>query len=60
MTEPAPVIRSDACERCGQHQAMHFGTNKRLCCWCYIGEGNPPAEWHTVCMSEHQRRKPPR
>jgi len=36
------------CERCGEHQAMHFGDGD-LCCWCHIAGGGTPADWHTKC-----------
>lgn len=45
------------CTKCGNHPASHFGS-RCLCCRCYVGEGNPPADWHPVCMQAYAERKP--
>jgi hypothetical protein len=46
------VVHEDACDNCGEHQAMHHG-EKDLCCKCYVEAGNPPADWHRVCMETY-------
>jgi len=38
------------CGKCHKHQAMHHQGSKHLCCECWVREGNPPADWHSVCM----------
>lgn len=35
--------------KCGQ-PASHTMGDKRMCCDCYVREGNPPADWHAGCM----------
>jgi hypothetical protein len=50
LAERAP----DQCDRC-DHQAMHFGSDGQLCCRCHIAAGNPPANWHRVCVAESRR-----
>jgi uncharacterized protein CbrC (UPF0167 family) len=49
------------CSRCGEHEAMHYtgkwwDKDEDLCCWCHIKEGGIPADWHTVCMIEFNKR----
>lgn len=39
------------CDKCRDHQAMHSDGDRRLCCECYVKEGNPPADWHSMCMA---------
>ena len=39
----------DECSNCHSHQSMHG----ELCCECYVKAGNPPADWHTICMATH-------
>jgi hypothetical protein len=44
------VTHNDGCDRCGKHQAMHYG-KEDLCCWCHIAGGGTPADWHQVDMA---------
>lgn len=49
------------CDKCYEHEAMHHetvgSTNRKLCCECYVKEGNPPADWHTVCMRVYKEER---
>lgn len=49
------------CTTCGKHESMHdigVGQKERhLCCYCYIAEGNLPADWHSMCMRAYKERK---
>jgi hypothetical protein len=53
-----------ACDRCHQHQAMHqryhAGGIEHLCCGCYVRAGNPPADWHRVCVQTWNELHPDR
>jgi hypothetical protein len=51
------VEGNDVCDKCHRHQAMHSEGNRKLCCGCYIEEGNPPADWHSECMQAYRSYK---
>ena len=40
------------CSNCHIHEAMHLG-EAPMCCRCYVGAGNPPADWHVECMKAY-------
>lgn len=46
-------VAPDACDTCGQHQIMHGIGTAGECCGCHVKGGNPPAEWHVVCMETY-------
>ena len=53
------IVKPEACTKCGEHQGMHkiFNPDKsaeNLCCKCYVESGNPPTEWHSLCMQTSQ------
>lgn len=43
--------------KCGKpaaHETKRWWDNPKTtyqCCECYVREGNPPADWHPLCMS---------
>ena len=44
------------CDKCKEKFANHrFGDGRHLCCECYVKEGNPPADWHPVCMETYRK-----
>ncbi|HDY89744.1 MAG TPA: hypothetical protein ENH82_16720 [bacterium] len=47
--------RHRICDDCGEKLSNHSVGDKRLCCKCYIEEGNPPADWHRGCMEVYNR-----
>lgn len=42
------------CEKC-ENDSNHTIGDGRLCCKCYVEEGNPPADWHNGCMITYRR-----
>lgn len=45
------------CDKCGKTISSHTVGDRRLCCKCYVGEDNPPAEWHRGCMEAYNQSK---
>lgn len=43
------MIKSKRCRHCGKHAAHRIG-DEYECCECYVGAGNPPSDWHPMCM----------
>lgn len=43
------------CEKCEERQSTHLCGNIYLCCVCYVNEGNPPADWHSLCMKTYEQ-----
>lgn len=47
-------FREDSCDNCHKHQAMHgISKGNCLCCECYVKAGNPPADWHVICIATY-------
>ena len=46
----------DTCQDCEVMNANHTVGNRRMCCDCYVADGNPPADWHPTCMAAYERR----
>jgi hypothetical protein len=36
---------------------MHWVGDTEMCCECYVKAGNPPADWHLVCMATYDNFK---
>jgi hypothetical protein len=51
------VKQKSLCCVCKTAPSMHDCGDRRLCCKCYVNEGNPPADWHTGCMEQHKKIK---
>lgn len=53
------VEKYPPCDVCGEHQSMHHSSKPphEQCCGCYVKAGNPPADWHTVCMRTYAEMK---
>lgn len=50
--------RSKVCCTCGSFQhVLHETGTGAYCCRCYVVAGNPPADWHPVCMLIYNARK---
>lgn len=47
------------CDKCGERESLHLSAleNRHLCCECYVGEGNPPADWHEACLNAAELKK---
>lgn len=49
------------CDKCRIIPAAHYISNagvvRHLCCRCFVEEGNPPADWHRLCMETYRRIK---
>jgi hypothetical protein len=48
------------CDKCERTIAKHIvwvaAARRHLCCGCYVGEGNAPADWHKGCMVAYQNK----
>lgn len=42
---------TSCCARLAMHECYVDGKNLSICCYCYVAAGNPPADWHTDCMT---------
>lgn len=53
------VVAELVCAKCRvrppSHTIWQRGEKRTLCCECYVGEGNPPADWHDGCMRAAKR-----
>lgn len=45
------------CDVCGENPSNHMVGDRRLCCKCYVEEGNAPADWHRGCMEANQKKE---
>lgn len=52
------------CEECHKQQASHRIARPlsyyviNLCCECYVRRGNPPSDWHPLCMRTFYESRP--
>ncbi len=51
-------MEADKCDKCDSPKPLHSVGDKRICCRCYVVDGNPPADWHPVCMDEYRKKFP--
>jgi hypothetical protein len=45
------------CHKCHERPANHTVGDIRLCCECYVKDGNAPADWHIACMKAYEKLK---
>ncbi len=46
-----------SCSVCGE-PSSHWVGERRLCCRCYVKQGNPPSDWHEGCVRAIEEHPP--
>lgn len=46
----------DFCSQCSEGVVTHTIGDKGYCCKCYVVNGNPPADWHTLCIETYNKQ----
>lgn len=57
MSDGVDRSKHEICDVCNERPSNHGVGDRRLCCKCYIEEGNAPADWHTGCMKYYKQLK---
>jgi len=50
-------ICCQCCRRPASHSTSIHGHTLRRCCECYVKDGNPPADWHPLCMITYNQMR---